>query len=89
MPARKPTPPPKASGENIGEWQRKARLVQFRLTERETLALEAEARAKHMPANAYAQQVLRKHLDLPAELTPEQEREAYAADQRHDATTER
>ncbi len=53
MPARKPTPTRKASGENIGEWQRKTERVVLRLPPEVAERLRARAASEEMTIAGY------------------------------------
>lgn len=53
MPARKSPPKRKASGQNIGEWQRTTERIMLRLPPDVAKQLRARARERGLPLSAY------------------------------------
>lgn len=83
MPNKPDPTPKKASGENIEEWQRGTVQLKLRLRSQDAAWLRHKATEANLSVSAYVTQLLGSD---PAvrELTAAEEREAYAADQRHD-----
>lgn len=64
MPTRKPTPTPKASGENIQNWQRKTAQILLRLDPGLADQLRARAAQEEMSLSDYVTRLVRQDLAI-------------------------
>lgn len=64
MPVRKPTPTRKASGENIGEWQRRTERVVLRLSPEVAASLRARAASEEVTLSGYVARLIATDLAI-------------------------